>query len=545
MSPGASNNLILTGFMGTGKSVVGRLVAERLGRPFLDMDTEIERRAGKSIPAIFAEDGEDVFRAMERTLCHQASELSGYVVATGGGALVDPANRDRLACSGPIICLTAAVDELLRRLSGASDRPLLQATDPRAAAEALLGARREAYAAIPWQIDTTPLSPEQVADRVVSLADVQTLTVHHAEGTYPIHIGRHLLAHIGGALRAAGAAPATRVAVVSNPVAAPLYRAPVETSLQAAGFETVACSVADGEEHKTLATVTSLYRQFLAGALDRYDTVLSLGGGVTGDIAGFAAATYLRGIRFAQVPTTLLAMVDASVGGKTGVDLPEGKNLVGAFKQPALVLIDPEVLRTLPPAEVRAGIAETMKHGLIAAPGLFAELERGPAGSLTGWTMGGSQLARALGVKIDVVQKDPFERSRRAVLNLGHTIGHGLELLSGFELSHGEAVAIGTLAAARISAAIGLAAPELPGRVESALQAWDLPVRCPPLPVSAIWDAMAHDKKRRGRSLRWVLPATIGDVRIGCEVPREVVRAVLVQMGALDENRDDSERTDQ
>jgi shikimate kinase/3-dehydroquinate synthase len=544
MSPGASNNLILTGFMGTGKSVVGQLVSERLGLPFIDMDTEIEIRAGKSISAIFAEDGEDAFRAMESALCHEASQLSGCVVATGGGALVDPVNRERLAHSGPIVCLTATVDELLNRLSGTVDRPLLQGADSRAAAERLLRARRETYAAIPWQIDTTSLSPEQVADRVVSLAEVRTLTVRHADGSYPIHIGRHLSAHVGSALRAAGAAHGSRVAIVSNPVVAPLYQMPVEASLQAAGFEPVGCLVPDGEVHKTLATVVSLYPQFLAGDVDRYDTVLALGGGVTGDIAGFAAATYMRGIRFAQVPTTLLAMVDASVGGKAGVDLPEGKNLVGAFKQPALVLIDPEVLRTLPPAEVRAGIAETIKHSIIDAPDLFAELSHGPAGRLDGWTMPGSQLARALQVKIDVVQEDPFEDSRRAVLNLGHTVGHGLELLSGFELGHGDAVAIGIVAATHISAAIGLAAPELPGRVESALQAWDLPVRCPSLPFSAIWKAMAHDKKRRGRSLRWVLPISVGDVTIGHEIPREIVRTVLVELGALDENGDESERVD-
>jgi shikimate kinase/3-dehydroquinate synthase len=542
MSPGDSNNLILSGFMGTGKSVVGRLVAERLGRPFLDMDAEIERRAGKSIPAIFAEDGEDTFRAMEQALCGEVSRLAGYVIATGGGALVDPDNRDRLAQSGPIVCLTAAVDELLRRLSGTSDRPLLQGTDARGAAERLLHVRREAYAAVPWQIDTTSLSPEKVVDQVVPLAQVRTLTVHHAAGAYPIHIGQYLLEHTGGALRAAGAAHGTRVAVVSNPVVAPLYQTAVEASLRATGFESVPCSIPDGERHKTLATVADLYGQLLAGSLDRQDTVLALGGGVTGDIAGFAAATYLRGIRFAQVPTTLLAMVDACVGGKTGVDLPAGKNLVGAFKQPALVLVDLEVLRTLSPAEVRAGIAETIKHGIIGAPDLFAKLSHGPPGSLVGWAMSGPQLARALEVKIDVVQQDPFERSRRAVLNLGHTVGHGLELLSGFELGHGEAVAIGMVAATRIASAIGLAAAELPSRVESALQAWNLPVRCPPFPVPAIWDAMAHDKKRRGRSLRWVLPAAVGEVTVDQEVPREVVQQVLAQMGALDGHGNKNER---
>jgi shikimate kinase / 3-dehydroquinate synthase len=541
MSPGTSNNLIVTGFMGSGKTVVGRLVAARLGRPFLDMDAEIEAHAGKSIATLFAEDGEAAFRALEETLCRQVSRSAGYVVATGGGALVDPANRNQLARTGQIVCLTAGIDQVLERIASTSSRPLLQAPDPRAAAERLLRARQEAYAAIPWQIDTTSLSPDQVADQVVRFADVRTLTVHHTDGAYPIHIGSQLLPHAGGALRSAGAHPGTRVAVVSNPVVAPLYRPAVETSLRVAGFEPVPCSIPDGEQYKTLATVAALYEQFLSGGLDRHDTVLALGGGVTGDIAGLAAATYLRGIRFAQVPTTLLAMVDASVGGKTGVDLPAGKNLVGAFKQPAVVLIDPDVLATLPPIEVRAGIAETVKHGIIDAPDLYAALENGPAGSLDAFAIRSSLLARALEVKIKVVEQDPLENSRRAVLNLGHTVGHGLERLSAYRLRHGEAVAIGIVAATRIAVAMGLAAPNLIDRIEAALRSWGLPVRCPAVPFPALWDAMGHDKKRRGRSLRWVLPRAIGEAAIDHEVPREIVRDVLIEMGAVDRTANDSQ----
>jgi shikimate kinase / 3-dehydroquinate synthase len=534
MSPGTSSNLILTGFMGTGKTIVGRLVAQQLGRPFLDMDAEIEARAGQSIASIFSQDGEVAFRALEKALCLHVSRLEGHIVATGGGAVVDPANRERIAGSGQIVCLTAGVDQVLDRIAGTASRPLLQAPDPRTAAERLLREREEAYAAIPWQIDTTGLSPEQVAAQVLPFAEVRTLTVHHAAGAYPIHIGSQLLPHTGGALRSAGAPHGSRVAVVSNPVVAPLYRAPVEPSLRAAGFEPVFCSVPDGEQHKTLATVAGLYEQFLAGGLDRHDAVLALGGGVTGDIAGLAAATYLRGIRFAQVPTTLLAMVDASVGGKTGVDLPAGKNLIGAFKQPAVVLIDPAVLGTLPPREVRAGIAETIKHGIIDAPDLFTELENGPAVSLDAFVISSAQLARALEVKTRIVEQDPLEQSRRAVLNLGHTVGHGLERLSAYQLRHGEAVAIGIVAASRLAAAMGLAAPDLIGRIEAGLQSWGLPVRCPPVPFPALWDAMAHDKKRRGRSLRWVLPRRIGEATVDHEIPLETVRAVLIEMGAVD-----------
>jgi shikimate kinase len=376
-------NIVVTGFMGTGKTAVGQEVARRLGRPFVDMDAESEARAGKPIAQIFAEDGEVAFRQMEATLCQELSAQRGLVIATGGGTLVDTANRELMARSGTVVCLTCEVDEILRRLRPCcgrspdrATRPLLDVADPRAEIERLLEARRQAYAAIPWQIDTTHLPVEEVVAQVIAITDTIALPVRYPGGECPIYVGNGLLAHLGGLLRAVGVPEGGRIAVVSNPVVAPLYGAQVEAALRAAGLRPFACSIPDGEKHKTLATVATLYDQLLAGGLDRGGTMLALGGGVTGDVAGFAAATFMRGVRFVQVPTTLLAMVDASVGGKTGVDLPQGKNLVGAFKQPALVAIDPAVLATLPDEELRSGMAEVIKHGVIGDVELFAELER-------------------------------------------------------------------------------------------------------------------------------------------------------------------------
>jgi shikimate kinase/3-dehydroquinate synthase len=523
-------NVILTGFMGTGKTTVGEQVARRMGRSFVDMDSEIEARAGKPVFRIFAEDGEAAFRQMEAALCEQLSEQRGLVIATGGGALIDPANRTLMMKSGTVVCLSCDADEILRRVGDNADRPLLNVVDPQAEIKRLLQARREAYAAIPWQIDTTVLSLDQVISQIIQAANTTVLPVQYPTGRYRIYIGEGALAHVGGMMRATGLPEGSRVAIVSNPVVAPLYGGQIETSLCQAGLRPFSCMIPDGEQHKTLSTVASLYDQFLDGKLDRSGTVLSLGGGVTGDIAGFAASSYMRGARFVQVPTTLLAMVDASVGGKTGVDLPQGKNLVGAFKQPELVVIDPTVLETLPSEEVRSGMAEVIKHGVISDLALFEELEDGVRDS--GLGIQSSQIARALKVKIDVVEKDPFERGRRAVLNLGHTVGHGLERLSGFGLRHGEAVSIGMVAAARTAVTLERAAPSLADRIEAALSAWGLPVRCPPFDADAIWDAMAHDKKRQGRALRWVLPYAIGEVGITEDVPRETVISVLRDLGA-------------
>ncbi len=525
-------NLILTGFMGTGKTAVGREVARRLEAPFVDMDSEIEARAGKSIPRIFAEDGEATFRRMEAALSQELSRRNGLVIATGGGALVDPANRRALMESGTVVCLTATGDEILRRVggSGDADRPLLNVAHPRAEIARLLAARRQAYAAIPWQIDTTRLSIEEVARRVMAFAEVVTLPVHHPGGAYCVHVGAGLLDHVGGALRAGGLAEGSRVAIVSNPVVAPLYYERVAESVSAAGLRPFPCIIPDGEPHKTLATVAALYDRFLTNDLDRSGAVLSLGGGVTGDVAGFAAATFMRGVRFAQAPTTLLAMVDASVGGKTGVDLSQGKNLVGAFKQPVAVVVDPTVLATLEEAEFRSGMAEVIKHGIIGDAALFAELETPKCNTQP--AMSSAQIVRALQVKVEVVADDPYEQGRRAVLNLGHTVGHGLEKLSAYSLRHGEAVSVGMVAAARIAVALGRAGPAVAGRIEATLAAWGLPVRCPDFSSGEIWHAMAHDKKRRGRRLRWVLPRAIGQVELCGDVPEETVKSVLRELGA-------------
>ncbi|MBN1976831.1 MAG: 3-dehydroquinate synthase [Anaerolineae bacterium] len=520
------SNVALTGFMGTGKSAVGREVARRLGWRFVDMDDAIVLRVGKPIPRIFAEYGEPAFRQIESQVCADLSAQEGLVIATGGGALVDPDNRRVMMRGGTVICLTADPDEILRRVGDDDNRPLLNVPDPRAKIAELLAARRAAYQAIPWQVETTGLSVEEVAEQVIALSHVITLPVAHPGGEYPIHIGEGILVRVGDALRAAGAPEASRAAVVSNTTVAPLYAEQVVASLRAAGFEPFTCIIPDGEQHKRLDTVRTLYDQFLAGDLDRSGTVLALGGGVTGDIAGFAAASFMRGARFAQVPTTLLAMTDASVGGKTGVDLPQGKNLVGAFKQPEIVFIDLAVLETLPEEEVRAGMAEVIKHGVIGAPDLFAELEADQA-SITA-----RQLARSIRVKIDVIEKDPFERGRRAVLNLGHTTAHGLERLSDYAMRHGDAVSIGMVAAARIAAKIGLADSALAQGIEAVLAAWGLPVRCPAHEAGAIYEAMGHDKKKRGRMLRWVLPREIGAVEIVEDVPPDVVKSVLRGLGA-------------
>ena len=358
---------------------------------------------------------------------------------------------------------------------------------------------------------------------------VQRLNVTSPDGEYPILVGSGLLARVGTLLAGLGSPTSfsSRCAIVTNPRVRELHAAPLIDSLSANGFDPRVIEIPEGERFKTLDTVSSVYDQLIDAGLDRRSIIFALGGGVVGDAAGFAAATFLRGVPFVQLPTTLLAMVDASLGGKVAVDHPRGKNLVGAFKQPQTVIADTATLASLPQAEFRAGLAEVVKHAIIGEAGLFAELERGA------WNSGvGDWLVRAMRVKVEIVIRDPFEKAERAKLNLGHTFAHAFEKLADFKLRHGDAVAIGLICAARLAARRGLAADAvLAPRIENLLCAIGLPTRVPrEMSAEAILDAMATDKKRVDTRLRFVLPRALGDVVIVDDVARGEITSVIEEL---------------
>ncbi len=525
-------NLTLTGFMGTGKTTVGRILAERMGRRLVDMDELIEAEFGKPIAQIFSDDGEEKFRQAEARLCQTLAAETGLVISTGGGALVSDENRQTMEASGPVVCLAAGADTILERVETFEDRPLLPGDrdEKRRNIERLLQDRRAAYGRIPLRVPTDGIDPETVAERVLDtlagnseIAGMTRITVPTPEGHYHICIGEGILAHAGRLLSNREVAKG-KAAIVTNADIAKHYADILSESLQQEGYTPVLCLVPEGEAYKTLATVQDLYDQFVAAELDRKSPIIGLGGGVVGDMAGFAAATYLRGAPFVQIPTSLLAMVDASVGGKTAVDLPQGKNLVGAFKQPELVIIDPEVLAELPAAEFRSGLAETVKHGILGAPDLFRQLEgEGPA-NLT------QMIADAVRVKVDVVIEDPFERGRRATLNLGHTFGHAIEQVSGYSLRHGEAVAIGTVAAARMAVALNRCDAQTASRIETCLGRLELPTKVSGLNLDEVYAMMFKDKKRSGRLLRFIIPQAIGDVVIIDDPGEQVVLDALASV---------------
>lgn len=279
----------------------------------------------------------------------------------------------------------------------------------------------------------------------------------------------------------------------------------------------------DGEVHKNLDTITQIYSSFVAVGLDRSSTVLALGGGVAGDTMGYAAATYMRGVRLVQAPTSLLAMVDSSVGGKVGVDLPEGKNLVGAFKQPDVVLIDPDVLQTLPDEEWRNGMAEVIKHGFLADPLLLDRQLHQPEHAE-------ELVRRAVQVKVDVVQQDPYEKGIRAHLNLGHTFAHAIERVTEFQWAHGYAVGFGLVAAAHLSYALNLCDASLPEEVEKIVVALGLPNRLSGIDAETLYSAMQTDKKWQAGHSHFILLRGVAQPEIVRDVPEAAVIAVLNQL---------------
>ncbi len=340
-----------------------------------------------------------------------------------------------------------------------------------------------------------------------------SIRVSAPEGDYDIHISNGLLNNI------AQYVPVGKLVFISNPTVAPLVGQRIYQTFTNAAMVTMP----DGEQFKTLETVAQLYADVVDAGLDRSGTVIALGGGVVGDTAGFVAATYMRGVRLVQIPTSLLAMVDSSVGGKVGVDLPQGKNLVGAFKQPECVLIDPLVLSTLPEREWRCGMAEIIKHGMIADSGLLrSELwEKDQAEEL---------VRRAVQVKVDIVQKDPYERNVRAYLNLGHTFAHAIERVTKYSWLHGEAVGVGLVAAARLSYALGLCDSSLAEEIEDVVDRVGLPTRLGTLDAHELLAAMGTDKKWQAGHSRFVLLKAMCEPTLVEDVPKATVIQVLQEM---------------
>jgi 3-dehydroquinate synthase len=521
--------IVLTGFMGTGKTSVGKELARKLGYEFIDTDTLIEQKEGVPISIIFKKKGEEYFRALEQTMIKEVSQIRNVVIATGGGVIKNKKNVENLGRRGIIVWLKADPEIILKRvMTEGGKRPLLDVKEPLQEINKLLAERLKLYEQADTFVNTNYITPRETAGEIMEMLalNAEGAAVDLNEKSYDIVIGSRVLDKIG--LRIKEFRP-SRVAVVSNKTVFPLYGNALLKSLREHNIVPEVLLIPDGEEYKNFLWTYYLQGELLKARFDRDSLLLALGGGVVGDITGFVASTYMRGIRYVQVPTTLLAQVDSSVGGKTGVNHPLGKNMIGAFYQPSLVLIDVDTLSTLPRREFYAGMAEIIKYGVIADGALFNYLKTNMEGIVSLGDDIVNIIKRSCQIKADVVSKDEKEAGLRAILNFGHTIGHAVETATGYKtFLHGEAVAIGMCAAADIAVKMGIFDKHGSSLLKDLVKTYNLPESVPEdINVSDIINAMKIDKKVKAGRPRFILPESIGNVRIEEDVDGETIKEIL------------------
>ncbi|UCH50909.1 MAG: 3-dehydroquinate synthase [Chloroflexota bacterium] len=544
----ATNNIALIGFSATGKSVIAMKVAERLKWMSIDTDDEIAKLSGKTIPEIFKQDGEDKFRQLEHKVLSQACQKKQAVIATGGGAIVDPKNQKLLLDTSVVVCLEARPETIHQRLLHDSlysashvVRPLLAGDNPLERIKQLKATRQPYYAIADWTVHTDNLTLDEVSQEVIK--GWQYVSKHHRSkqstkidsvcmvetniASYPVFVDWGILDKLGEKMTQAGLSGTANI--ISDETVFSIYGTQVKKTLEKAGFIVNCFAVPPGEASKNIAQAVKIYDFLIEHRVERNDVIVALGGGMVGDLAGFAAATFLRGLPWIQVPTSLIAMTDASIGGKVAVDHPQGKNLMGAFYQPSLVLADVRTLTTLPQRELTSGWAEVIKHGLILDAD-FLQLIEGNVKDLIKLkqSITSKVIARSAAIKCQVVSEDERETGKRTLLNYGHTVAHGLEAAGKYDrFLHGEAVAIGMMVAARLSQRLGLLSPHSVEHQKSILRKFGLPTDCSGVPLTDVLAAMELDKKVRGKAIRWVLLEDIGKAVIRSDIPKKEVLNVL------------------
>ncbi|MDD3925043.1 MAG: 3-dehydroquinate synthase [bacterium] len=528
-------NIILAGFMGSGKSSVGRILARIMGMEFLDTDKLVAARSGKSIERLFHDDGEVCFRALESDVI-SSIKGEGKVIAVGGGTLVKEENIRILKEKGLLVHLRVSPQAVASRLAGTSGRPLFDKIGSDMSLLASFMAEREAgYSKADICIETDSLSVLETAEDIAgrfrpsSVDCASTVTVDLQERSYDIIIADRF---DDWNKRISATGFKGKLAIITDHNVAPLYLKRIADDLKRS-FSVYSIVLNSGEATKTLAEAERVYDILLKHGFDRSSGVLALGGGVIGDLAGFVASTYMRGIAFFQAPTTLLAQVDSSVGGKVAVNHPLAKNLIGAFYQPRLVIAETGFLRTLPMREIRAGLAEVIKYGIIYDTRFFDFLECSSSQILA---LKPDKIAeiihKSCSIKASVVSEDEYEAGRRAILNYGHTIGHTLEYIGGYgSIVHGEAVAVGMVAAARLSVLEGFLSYEDELRQNGLIDRLGLPLKYAFGGYDDVLAALSRDKKCVDSVPSFVLAEKIGKVSIVKRVNdgnlREAIDTVL------------------
>ena len=513
----------LSGPMGAGKSTIAGVVAAQLGTRALDLDARVEELAGRSISEIFSERGEGAFRALETEALKSLPSDVG-VVSLGGGTVVDDRTRQMLLREGILITLTAEPSVLAARVGAATGRPLL-GDDPLGDLARILKARAGAYAEAHAVIDTAKLDPQEIAAEIVAVRNLAPIVVPLGLRTYRVEVGRGSRHRVG--IRANEHSAGDAILVFDGGDDRP-WPADAIRDLTLAGKPPIEVRLPGDEAHKNIASVEQVWDEALEAEVDRRAIVVGVGGGVIGDLSGFAASTLLRGVALGQIPTTLLAMVDSSVGGKTGFNRPRGKNLVGTFYQPKFVLCDIETLSTLPRVERIAGLAEVVKSAWLDSEDSVAMLEQDAEALMAGDAEATIRAVRmSILLKSRIVHEDERETGRRMLLNLGHTVGHGLEAADGYRgIRHGEGVALGMIGAMRVAARLGRGRVEETERLTPLLERLGLPTDLDRRLNSRALGFIGSDKKRRGDRIHFVIPRFPGETEIAL-LGLDEIRAAL------------------
>jgi shikimate kinase / 3-dehydroquinate synthase len=540
--------IFLTGLSGSGKSTIGRKVSELLQWEFIDTDALLSERYGMPVGQILIESGEKSFRQMESEALIFAASNERVVIATGGGAVISEANRSFMQANGLTVYLETSVEIAGQRIqkhiqqAGISvERPLVVGTDGQQRLQSLFQARRQWYEAAAVSINTNEESVDILSKQVVAFAlssgslndsfqSQETVTLQLGNVTSRAIIEWGGLYHLPEYLKSSGFAH--RVFIVTDSDVGRLYSKPILRLLRNAGFVPQIFTIPAGEASKSIWFWQEILNWLVEQKAEQGEPTIALGGGVIGDLAGFVAATYHRGMPLIQIPTSLLAQVDSAIGGKTGINHPLGKNLIGAFYQPELIIVDPAFLLTLPERVYLEGWAEIVKYGMILDADLFEMLEDHIASlHARDATLLSKIITRCIQLKMDVVQRDERDEGLRNILNYGHTFGHALEVLTDYgSWLHGEAVAIGMEVAAQIAVARGLLANENALRQRELLIGLRLPQSCPSVDTVSLLEKMQRDKKVRSGHMRWILPTQIGQAEIYHDIPLRLIQDAIAKV---------------
>jgi shikimate kinase/3-dehydroquinate synthase len=537
--------IFLIGLSGAGKSTIGRQVAELLGWDFVDTDELLAEQHKLPVGQLLIVYGEERFRQLESESLRAVATHERIVIATGGGVVVSEANRKYMRERGLVVYLRVAIgsawqriQEQIQQRGDAALRPLLSGDNAQQCLADLYSARRQWYEQAAVHIDTDKDEPAILARRVVAFAlaagclsssseTPEVVTLKSTTASSQAIVAYSGLHRLPDALHSCGFP--RRVFIVTDSEVGRLYSEPAKALLAQGGFTAHIFTIPAGEVSKSFQSWQQILDWLVERHAERQEPVLALGGGVVGDLAGFAAACYHRGIPLVQIPTSLLAQVDAAIGGKTGINHPQGKNLVGTYYQPRLIIVDPSMLLTLPERVYREGWAEIVKYGMICDADLFELLEAHVPSLLE---RDGALLARVITrcirLKMDIVGCDERDSGQRNLLNYGHTFGHALEALTDYTTwLHGEAVAVGMEVAARIAVARGLLSEQEALRQRQLLRALGLPVQYAGLDSAALLGAMQRDKKVRNGCMRWILPTRIGHAELYEDIPLEIVQNAI------------------